>query len=70
MTVEESLSFFDENDNHCKKIKSKIEALNDVDRIRTTRSIFQYINGGEAQRIKLASFLTSKIGAHKENLHI
>ena len=30
MTVEESLSFFDENDTYCKKIKSKIEALNDV----------------------------------------
>ncbi len=61
MTVEESLSFFDENDNYCRKIKSKIEALKDVglEYVQLGQSS-NTLSGGEAQRIKLASFLTNK----------
>ena len=61
MTVEESLIFFDQNDSLCQKIKTKINALNEVglEYVQLGQSS-NTLSGGEAQRIKLASFLSNK----------
>ncbi|MFL2585804.1 MAG: excinuclease ABC subunit UvrA [Parvicellaceae bacterium] len=59
MTVEESLTFFDHEDSICQKIKGKISALKEVglEYVQLGQSS-STLSGGEAQRIKLASFLT------------
>ena len=59
MTVEESLTFFDHEDAICQKIKGKINALKEVglEYVQLGQSS-STLSGGEAQRIKLASFLT------------
>ena len=58
MTVLESLEFFNEESTICKKIKMKIQALYDVglEYVQLGQPS-NTLSGGEAQRIKLASFL-------------
>ena len=58
MTVLESLEFFNEESTICKKIKIKIQALYDVglEYVQLGQPS-NTLSGGEAQRIKLASFL-------------
>ena len=58
MTVEESLTFFEEDSTLCKKIKSKIFALSEVGlQYVQLGQASNTLSGGEAQRIKLASFI-------------
>ena len=67
MTVEESLTFFEEDSTLCKKIKSKIFALSEVGlQYVQLGQASNTLSGGEAQRIKLASFLSSSKSKQKK----
>ncbi|AUC81311.1 excinuclease ABC subunit UvrA [Lacinutrix sp. Bg11-31] len=56
MTIDDAISFF--NDNHVTKIKNKLQPLQDVGLgYVTLGQSSSTLSGGEAQRIKLASFL-------------
>ena len=56
MTIDDAISFFDEN--HVTKIKNKLQSLQDVGLgYVTLGQSSSTLSGGEAQRIKLASFL-------------
>lgn len=56
MTIDDAISFFD--DNHVTKIKNKLQPLQDVGLgYVTLGQSSSTLSGGEAQRIKLASFL-------------
>jgi excinuclease ABC subunit A len=56
MTIDDAISFFD--DNHVSKIKNKLQPLQDVGLgYVTLGQSSSTLSGGEAQRIKLASFL-------------
>ena len=67
MTVEESLTFFEEDSTLCKKIKSKIFALSEVGlQYVQLGQASNTLSGGEAQRIKLASFLSSRKSKQKK----
>ena len=56
MTVDEALEFFSEN--HEEKIVTKLKPLQDVGLgIFAIRQSSSTLSGGEAQRVKLASFL-------------
>ena len=67
MTVEESLAFFEEDSTLCKKIKSKIFALSEVGlQYVQLGQASNTLSGGEAQRIKLASFLSSSKSKQKK----
>ena len=56
MTIDNAISFFDEN--HVTKIKNKLQPLQDVGLgYVTLGQSSSTLSGGEAQRIKLASFL-------------
>ena len=59
MTVEDGIEFFDQKDSLCQKIKSKINTLKEVglEYVQLGQAS-STLSGGEAQRIKLASFLT------------
>jgi len=70
MTVEEGLTFFNEDSTVCKKIHSKIQALYEVglEYVQLGQPS-NTLSGGEAQRIKLASFL-SQSKSKKQKLFI
>ena len=67
MTVEESLDFFNEDNALCKKIKAKIFALSEVglEYVQLGQAS-NTLSGGEAQRIKLASFLSHNKSKQKK----
>lgn len=71
MTIDESLEFFGSYENRlCKKIVDKIQPLQDVGLgYVQLGQASNTLSGGEAQRIKLASFL-SKGGKQKHTLFI
>ena len=59
MTVDEAISFFDDGTNHGKRVVTKLKPLQDtgLGYVHLGQSS-STLSGGEAQRIKLASFLT------------
>jgi excinuclease ABC subunit A len=59
MTVDEAILFFDDNSNHGRRIVSKLKPLQDtgLGYVHLGQSS-NTLSGGEAQRIKLASFLS------------
>ena len=59
MTVDEAITFFDDGTNHGKKVVTKLKPLQDtgLGYVHLGQSS-STLSGGEAQRIKLASFLT------------
>lgn len=67
MTVEEGLDYFNENTTICKKIRAKVQALKEVGleyvQLGQTSNT---LSGGEAQRIKLASFLCQSKSKQKK----
>ena len=67
MTVEEGLDYFNENNTLCKKIRAKVLALKEVGleyvQLGQTSNT---LSGGEAQRIKLASFLCQSKSKQKK----
>ncbi len=67
MTIEESLTFFNEKDRLNEKIFVKLLALKDVglEYVQLGQSS-NTLSGGEAQRIKLASFLCQKKSTQKK----
>ncbi|MCB9187660.1 MAG: excinuclease ABC subunit UvrA [Flavobacteriales bacterium] len=67
MTIEDAIEFFGKSDNkHCKKIIEKIIPLQEVGLgyVQLGQSS-NTLSGGEAQRIKLASFLSKKNSPNK-----
>ncbi len=72
MTIEDAMAFFSgfEDNKHCKKIVEKITPLQDVGLgyVQLGQSS-NTLSGGEAQRIKLASFLSKK-NSQKKTLFI
>ena len=59
MSIEEAINFFDENDRTEKKILDRIQPLYDLGLgYLTLGQSSSTLSGGEAQRVKLASFLT------------
>ena len=59
MSIEEAMTFFDENDRTEKKILNRIQPLYDLGLgYLTLGQSSSTLSGGEAQRVKLASFLT------------
>ena len=67
MTIEESLNFFNEKDRLNEKIFTKLLALKDVglEYVQLGQSS-NTLSGGEAQRIKLASFLCQRKSTQKK----
>ena len=67
MTVEEGLDYFNENTTLCKKIRAKVLALKEVglEYIQLGQTS-NTLSGGEAQRIKLASFLCQSKSKQKK----
>lgn len=67
MTIDESLLFFNEKDRLNEKIYTKLLALKEVglEYVQLGQSS-NTLSGGEAQRIKLASFLCQKKSTHKK----
>ena len=67
MTVEEGLDYFNEDTTLCKKIRAKVRALKEVGleyvQLGQTSNT---LSGGEAQRIKLASFLCQSKSKQKK----
>jgi excinuclease ABC subunit A len=67
MTVEEGLDYFNEDTTLCKKIRAKVLALKEVGleyvQLGQTSNT---LSGGEAQRIKLASFLCQSKSKQKK----
>ena len=61
MTIDQAADFFDTH--NCKKIKKKLQPLQDVGLgYVTLGQSSSTLSGGEAQRIKLASFLAKGTG--------
>ena len=57
MSIEDALGFFE----HVPKIKLKLSTLVNVgSRLHTSRTTFNDLSGGEAQRVKLATELSKK----------
>ena len=67
MTVEEGLDYFNEDTTLCKKIRAKVLALKEVglEYIQLGQTS-NTLSGGEAQRIKLASFLCQSKSKQKK----
>jgi excinuclease ABC subunit A len=66
MTVQEALAFFNESDKNCAEIRSRLAMLDEVGLgYLTLGQPLNQLSGGEAQRIKLLSYLTG-IGASED----